>query len=149
MNCNYLIRVRSVNVVEGDKTEGEVITHASFSFIENGYSLVYKEEKNGVNEETHITVTDGKTVTIKRLAEIETDMTIEEGVRHLSYHRLPFGEFSLDIIGKEIKTEIADDGLKLKFSYNTYSGGEVLGFAEFDITLRRKGRITGNFLREE
>ena len=149
MNCNYLIKVRSVNVVEGDKTESEVITHASFSFIENGYSLVYKEEKNGVNEETQITVTDGKTVTIKRLAEIETDMTIEEGVRHLSYHRLPFGEFSLDIIGKEIKTEIADDGLKLRFAYNTYSGGEALGFAEFDITLRRKGRITGNFLREE
>ena len=87
MDCNYLIKVRSVNVVEGDKTESEVITHASFSFIDNGYSLTYKEEKNDVSEETHITVTDSKMVTIKRLAEIETDMTIEEGVRHVSYHR--------------------------------------------------------------
>ena len=149
MNCNYLIKVRSVNVVEDDRTESEVITHADFSFVDGGYSLTYKEEKNGVNEETHITVSDGKKVTIKRFAEIETDMIIEEGVRHVSYHRLPFGEFSLDIVGKEIKTEIADDGLKLKFSYQTYSGGEALGFAEFDITLRRKGKITGNFLREE
>ena len=149
MNSNYLIKVRSVNIVEGDKTENEVITHADFSFIDGGYSLSYKEEKNGVNEETHITVTDGKKVTIKRHAEIETDMTIEQGVRHVSYHKLPFGEFSLDIVGKEITTDIADDGLKLKFSYNTYSGGEVLGFAEFDITLRRKGRVTENFLREE
>ena len=149
MNCNYLIKVKSVNVVEDDRTESEVITHASFSFIDNGYSLCYKEEKNGVNEETHITVTDGKKVTIKRHAEIETDMIIEEGIRHLSYHRLPFGEFSLDIIGKEITTDIADDGLKLKFSYHTYSGGEALGFAEFDITLRRKGKVPSNFLREE
>ena len=149
MNCNYLIKVRSVNVVEDDRTESEVITHADFSFVDGGYSLTYKEEKNGVNEETHITVSDGKKVTIKRFAEIETDMTIEEGVRHVSYHRLPFGEFSLDIVGKEIKTEIADDGLKLKFSYLTYSGGEALGFAEFDITLRRKGKVTGDFLREE
>lgn len=149
MNCNYLIKVKSVNVVEDDRTESEVITHASFSFIDNGYSLSYKEEKNGVNEETHITVTGGKKVIIKRHAEIETDMTIEEGIRHLSYHRLPFGEFSLDVVGKEITTEIADDGLKLKFSYLTYSGGEALGFAEFDITLRRKGKVPGNFLREE
>ena len=102
-----------------------------------------------MNEETHITVADGKKVIIKRHAEIETDMTIEKGVRHVSYHKLPFGEFSLDIVGKEITTDIADDGLKLKFSYNTYSGGEVLGFAEFDITLRRKGKISGDFLREE
>ena len=149
MKGNYLIKVKSVNVVEGDKTESEVITHADFSLCDDGYSLCYKEEKNGVNEETHITVSDGKKVTIKRFAEIETDMIIEEGVRHVSYHRLPFGEFSLDIVGKEIKTEIADDGLKLKFSYLTYSGGEALGFAEFDITLRRKGKVTGDFLREE
>lgn len=149
MSCNYLIKVRSLNIVEGDKTESEVITHASFSFIDNGYSLSYKEEKNGVNEETHITVTSDNKVIIKRNAEIETDMTIEKGIRHLSYHRLPFGEFSLDVVGKEITTDIADDGLKLKFSYHTYSGGEALGFAEFDITLRRKGKVTSNFLREE
>ena len=149
MNCNYLIKVKSVNIVEGDRTESEVITHADFQFIDNGYSLVYKEEKNGVNEETHISVTNGKKVTIKRHAEIETDMIIEEGIRHVSYHKLPFGEFSLDIVGKKITTDIADDGLKLYFSYTTYSGGEALGFAEFDITLRRKGKISSNFLREE
>ena len=149
MNARYLIKVRSVNIVEGDKTESEVITHADFSPTDEGYSLVYKEEKNGVNEETHITVENGKKVTIHRQAEIETDMTIEEGIRHVSYHRLPFGEFSLDIVGDKIASQVTDDGIKLYFSYKTFSGGEALGKAEFDITLRQKGRITGNFLREE
>lgn len=149
MKSNYLIKVRSVNVVEGDKTESEVITHADFELLEDGYSLVYKEEKNEVNEETHITVTDGKKVTIKRFAEIETDMTIEEGIRHISYHRLPFGEFSLDIVGTKISSAVNDDGVSLLFSYKTFSGGEALGFAEFDITLRRKGRISKEFIREE
>ena len=149
MSCNYLIKVRSVNIVEGDKTESEVITHADFSFTDSGYSLSYKEEKNGVHEETHITVDDGKKVIIKRYAEIETDMTIEEGIRHLSYHRLPFGEFSLDIVGDKIVSEFSDEGAKLFFSYRTFSGGEALGKAEFDITLRRKGKVPGNFLREE
>ena len=149
MSCNYLIKVRSVNIVEGDKTENEVITHADFSLSDSGYSLSYKEEKNGVHEETHITVDEGKKVIIKRHAEIETDMTIEEGIRHLSYHRLPFGEFSLDVVGDKITSEISDDGAKLFFSYKTFSGGEALGKAEFDITLRRKGKVPGNFLREE
>ena len=149
MSCNYLIKVRSVNIVEGDKTENEVITHADFSLSDSGYSLSYKEEKNGVHEETHKTVDEGKKVTIKRYAEIETDMTIEEGIRHLSYHRLPFGEFSLDVVGDKITSEISDDGAKLFFSYKTFSGGEALGKAEFDITLRRKGKVPGNFLREE
>ena len=148
MKGSYLIKVKSVNVVEGDRTENEVITHADFSPCTDGFSLSYKEEKNGVNEETHISL-DGRKITIRRHAEIETDMTIEEGVRHLSYHRLPFGEFSLDIVGKKIAYEVTDDGAKLLFSYNTYSGGEVLGFAEFDITLRRKGRVSKEFLREE
>lgn len=149
MNCNYLIKVKSVNVVEGDRTESEVITHADFSLADNGYSIVYKEEKNGVNEETHITVTDGRKVEIKRYAEIETDMTIEEGIRHLSYHRLPFGEFSLDIVGDRITSEIAEDGAKLYFSYRTFSGGEALGKAEFDMVVRRKGRVSQKFLRED
>lgn len=148
MSAGYLIKVRSVNIVEGDKTESEVITHADFSFTDGGYTVSYTEEKNGNSEKTDITVTERK-VTIHRQAEIETDMTIEEGVRHISYHRLPFGEFSLDVVGDKITSEIADDGLKLFFSYRTFSGGEALGKAEFDITLRRKGRITGNFLREE
>ena len=148
MKGNYLIKVKSVNVVEGDKTESEVITHADFSPCDDGYSLCYKEEKNGVNEETHITLS-GRKITIKRHAEIETDMTIEEGVRHLSYHRLPFGEFSLDIVGKKITSEVTEEGAKLLFSYTTYSGGEALGFAEFDITLRRKGKISKEFLRED
>lgn len=148
MSCNYLIKVRSVNVVEGDKTESEVITHADFSIAEGGYSLNYKEEKNGVHEETHITV-DGKKVIIKRHAEIETDMTVEEGIRHLSYHRLPFGEFSLDIVGDKVASEATEEGARLYFSYRTFSGGEALGKAEFDITVRRKGKISGDFLRED
>ena len=148
MKGNYLIKVRSLNIVEGDKTESEVITHANFSFIDGGFTLSYSEEKNGNNEQTDITVTDKK-VSINRQAEIQTEMTIEEGIRHLSYHRLPFGEFSLDVVGEKVTTEIADDGLKLFFSYRTFSGGEALGKAEFDITLRRKGRISEKFLRED
>ena len=149
MKSNYLIKVRSVNIVEGDRTESEVITHADFELLTNGYSLVYKEEKNEVNEETHITVTDGRKVEIKRFAEIETEMTIEEGIRHISFHRLPFGEFSLDIVGERITSEVSDDGVKLYFSYRTFSGGEALGKAEFDITLRRKGKVSREFIRED
>lgn len=149
MSCNYLIKVRSVNIVEGDKTESEVITHADFSLTEGGYSLSYKEEKGGVHEETHITVTDGKKVIIKRHAEIETDMTIEEGIRHISYHRLPFGEFSLDIVGDKIVSEFSQEEAKLYFSYRTFQGGEALGKAEFDIIVRRKGKISREFLRED
>jgi uncharacterized beta-barrel protein YwiB (DUF1934 family) len=136
-------------VVEGDRTESEVITHADFTVCEGGYKLVYKEEKNGVNEETHITVTDGKKVDIIRHAEIETEMTIEEGVRHLSFHRLPFGEFSLDIVGEKITSLVSENEVKLYFSYKTFSGGEELGKAEFDITLRQKGKVSKEFLRED
>lgn len=149
MNSNYLIKVKSVNVVEGDKTESEIITHADFELLEDGYSLIYKEEKNEADEETHIRVTDGKKVFIKRFAEIETDMTVEEGIRHISYHRLPFGEFSLDVVGKSIDSSLSSDGVRLFFSYSTFSGGEALGTAEFDITVRKKGRIPGDFLRED
>ena len=109
MKGNYLIKVKSVNVVEGDRTENEVITHADFSLTDDGYTIIYGEEKNGVNEETHITLSGNK-ITIKRFAEIETDMTVEEGVRHVSFHRLPFGEFSLDIVGKKIISEVLPEG---------------------------------------
>ncbi len=149
MKSNYLIKVKSVNVVEGDKTESEIITHADFELLESGYTIVYKEEKGETDEETHITVTDGRRVDIKRFAEIETEMTIEEGIRHISYHRLPFGEFSLDVVGKKIASSLSNDGVSLYFSYATFSGGEALGKAEFDITVRRKGRISKEFLRED
>ena len=40
MKGNYLIKVKSVNIVEGDKTEGEVITHADLSFTDDGYTII-------------------------------------------------------------------------------------------------------------
>ena len=148
MKGNYLIKVKSVNIVEGDRTEREIITHADLSFTDDGYTFSYSEEKKSGDEETIITLS-GKKITIIRHAEIETEMTVEEGKRHLSYHRLPFGEFSLDVVGTKVDSQVTDDGVKLNFSYLTYTEGETLGTAEFDMTLRRKGRISDKFLREE
>lgn len=149
MNCNYLIKVKSVNVVDGEKTETEVITHADFSGDKDNYVIVYTEDKDGTAETTRLEVIAGNKVKIFRDAEMKTEMTVEEGIRHISYHTLPFGEFSLDVVGRSVTSLVSPDGVILSFSYMTYSGGEALGAAEFNITVRRKGKIPGDFLREE
>ena len=142
---DYLIKVRSLNEIDGDVTKQEIITHASLSGDKDDYTVVYTEETDGFPAETTIRVLKGECVTVRRKAEMQTDMIIEAGIKHISEHKLSFGCFQLEVIGKSISSDFGENGVELKFSYATYQDNMPVSKSDFHIRVKRKG-IT---LREE
>ena len=140
---DYLIKVRSLNSVDGDEIKEEIITHADLAGHKDDYILTYTEDVDGGIAETVIRVIKGECVTVRRKAEMQTDMVIETGRKHTSEHRLPFGSFQLEVIGSRVSSVFSEDEVQLSFAYTTYQGNEPIGKAEFNITLRKKGRISG------
>ncbi len=138
MNSDYLVKVLSLNIVDGDEMKEEFITHARLSGSEKDYTIVYTQESGGYGSETTVRVLAGECVTVRRRAEIETDMVIEVGKKHNSEHRLPFGSFSLQVIGNKITSEMTENGAELHFAYTTYQDNMPLGKAQFDLSVRKK-----------
>ncbi len=138
MNSDYLIKVLSLNIVDGDEMKEEFITHADLTGTEKDYTIVYTQDSGGYGAETTVRVLAGECVTVRRKAEIETDMVIEVGKKHNSEHRLPFGSFSLQVIGNKITSEMNENGAKLHFAYTTYQDNMPLGKAQFDLSVKKK-----------
>ncbi len=135
---NYLIKVLSLNIVEGDEFKEELITHADLVGDENDYTITYTEDRDNIPVKTVVRVLAGECVTVRRKAEIETDMIIEVGRKHISEHKLPFGSFELEVIGNRIDSNFSANGAELHFAYSTYQDNMPLGKADFTMTVRKK-----------
>ncbi|MBQ7295156.1 MAG: DUF1934 domain-containing protein [Clostridia bacterium] len=140
---DYLIKVLSLNDVDGDETKQEIITHASLTGDKDDYTIVYAEDIEGLPAKTTIRVLGGECVTVNREAEMKTNMVIEVGIKHMSEHKLPFGYFQLEVIGKSISSVFNQNETELSFAYATYQDNMPVGKAEFHITLRKKRHISG------
>lgn len=139
---DYLIKVLSLNIVEGDELKEEIITHADLVGDEKDYTITYVEDRDNQPVKTVVRVLGGDCVTVRREAEIETDMIIEVGRKHTSEHKLPFGSFSLEVIGNRINSSFRENGAELQFAYTTYQDNMLLGKADFTMILKKKNGLT-------
>lgn len=136
---NYLVKVRHSNDIDGEQRKQEIITHGELSGDENDYTISYSESVDGTTANTDIRVLDGECVTVRRTSQMQTDMIIEVGKKHISEHKLPFGSFNLEVIGSCVKSNFGTDKSVLQFAYTTYQDNQVVNKAEFHITAKRKG----------
>lgn len=139
MANDYLITVVTVQKAEGEKDTLEMTTHADFEGDSDDYTITYKEDDSQEGESTTVlNVKNGRTVQVSREGAINSSLTIEPGVRHLSHHVTPYGAFSLGISGKNVESDMTKQGGKLVFSYATDTEMNPIGEIEFDITLTPK-----------
>mgnify|MGYP003309118715 CR=1 FL=1 len=120
MENEYLIKVVTVQVVEGEKDEMEITTTASVQGTSDDYTIKYKEVDSEDNEcVTTLRVENGRCINVSRNGEISTHMIIETGVRNISHHITPYGTFSLGINAVAIDSKIDENGGTLYFRYTT------------------------------
>ncbi len=139
MENQYLITVVTVQEIDGETETIELTTHASYSGNSNNYTITYKEVDSEEGESsTVLRVEKGSCVSVSREGAINSYMTIEAGVRHLSHHVTPYGAFSLGITAKKVESEMDENGGKLVFRYATDQEMQPIGEIEFIITLKPK-----------
>lgn len=139
MENQYLITVVTVQETDGEKEILEMTTHANLE-IENGdYIITYTEDDSEEGESrTVLKVENESRISVSREGGINSYMTIEMGIRHLSHHVTPYGAFSLGITAKKVESEMTADGGTLVFRYATDQEMQPIGEIEFNITLKKK-----------
>lgn len=139
MENQYLITVVTVQELEGEKDTLEMTTHASFEGSSDDYTITYKEDDSEEGESTTVLhVEKGSLISVSREGAINSHMTIERGMRHLSHHVTPYGAFSLGISTKKVQSDMNENGGTLIFRYATDQEMNPIGEIEFNITLKKK-----------
>ncbi len=142
MKEDYLVTVVTRQEIEGERDLLEVTTHGHLEGEDDSYTLIYTEqEEDGSESTTKLQIKKDSSVTVNREGSIATYMIIEKDVRNLSHHVTPYGSFSMGVCGKEIISEMTDEGANLRFSYATDIENNPLGVIEFDITARKKAKF--------
>lgn len=141
MKEDYLVTVVTRQEIEGERDLLEVTTHGHLEDEKDSYTLIYTEQEEDGSESTTKLQVNSSSVTVNREGSIATYMIIEKDVRNLSHHVTPYGSFSMGVCGKEIISEMTDEGANLRFSYATDIENNPLGVIEFDITARKKSKF--------
>lgn len=132
---NYLVKVRSI---DGEQMEHETITHGELCGDANDYTLTYNESVEDGIAETVIRVLGGECVIVRRTAPMQTHMVIEAGKKHISQHKLPFGEFNLEVVGSRVESVFDENMSELQFAYVAYQDNQVVSELQFYITVKKK-----------
>lgn len=139
MDKQYLITVVTVQEADGETDTLEMTTHASFEGNSDDYTVTYKEDDSEEGESTTVLkVEKGSRVSVSREGAINSYMTIEPGMRHLSHHVTPYGAFSLGITAKKVESDMNENGGTLNFKYATDQEMHPIGEIEFIITMKLK-----------
>lgn len=139
MENQYLITVVTIQEIEGEKEVLEMTTHASLEGDSEDYTIIYKQDDSEEGETTTVLrVVKGSCISVSREGSISSEMTIEQGARHLSHHVTPYGAFSMGVTAKKVESDMTEKGGSLNFRYITDTQMNPIGEIEFIITMKLK-----------
>lgn len=139
MKNEFLIKIVTVQIVEGERDELEITTSATLEGDSENYTIKYKEvDPEDKETTTTLQVEKDRCICVSREGEISTHMTIERSVRHISHHITPYGTFSLGVNAIAIESDIDENGGTLHFRYTTDIEMNVVSEIDFNITLIKK-----------
>ena len=111
MQQDCLIRIHTVQNMDGKQETLDITSHATLQGEEPDYIITYHDEGGELDGcVTQLRVKDGRSVTISREGAYETQMILEPNVRHMKRNggtlrfryctdvdMVPLGEFTFDI----------------------------------------------------
>lgn len=116
---DVLITLNSVQAVDGEKEETELITGGSFERDGDRYIITYDESTaTGFDGSTTVlTCTGNECATMSRSGTSPSNLIIERGKKHHCHYGTPFGEFMVGINAHTIENTLNENGGELTFKY--------------------------------
>lgn len=116
MNRKAVITISDRHEVDGEFEEASLSTVGEFEPIDGGYRLIYDELEDYAGSVTALTYQDGG-VTMIRQGEKNAELVIEKDKRYTCMYATEYVDLTLGVFGKEIKSELNENGGRLFFSY--------------------------------
>lgn len=119
MKKDVLIRIKGVSNVDGDRDEVELFTTGQFYKKNGEYYICYDEtEATGFEgSRTTLRVLDSR-VMVQRAGTANSQLVVEQGVRHQCHYNMGFGDMMIGVSGGRIENTLSDCGGNLTFHYS-------------------------------
>ena len=140
MKKKVTITLRSVQTVNNDSAETELITDAVYESTDNGgYSITYMEsEATGFEGSTTVlTCHKNEAASIDRSGgKSSSNLVIESGNKHHCHYGTEFGDFVVGIYTHKIENDLDDNGGNLYMKYTIDINSSYVSDNEIFINVR-------------
>jgi uncharacterized beta-barrel protein YwiB (DUF1934 family) len=120
MKKDVLMILKSVQSVDSERSETELITPAVLTPLKNGgYSIVYEEtEATGFDgSKTTLSCYGNKHASICRSGTSNSNLIIDKDKKHHCMYGTPYGDLMVGIYTHDIINQLSDDGGNLYMKY--------------------------------
>lgn len=133
----FQIRLYNVHETGGETDTDDVLLFGHLGYHAGRYIIEYDDE-DGILAgcKTRIHVTEPNRVTICRTGSMTTEMTMEEGVRHLCHYNTPYGTVMMGIYASEVHSDMSAFGGTLSLTYTLDFNGELVSTNQLRITVK-------------
>ena len=117
MKKDVLVTFSSSNAYEHSEKDTVVFQTAGTLYDKDGkYYLSYNEEINDIKVANTLKIEDKK-VTIMRFGEVNTQITVEQGKKHLNYYETGEGTFLMGIYGDRVDVNLKESKGSILLKY--------------------------------
>ena len=135
MKKDVLVSFTSYNAYEDADIDKVIFeTKGSFYKKDGKFYLKYEEQLNDVKVSNTLKIEDKK-VTIMRFGEVNTQIIVEQGKKHLNYYETGEGTFLMGIYGDHVDIDISETKGQIVLKYGV----------EFNNVLTTKNTIEVKF----
>ena len=104
---------------ENGDNKGEMTVSGTLTLEDNKSIIEYVENNEETGpEETTITITDNRIVSIVRKGQFSSEMMVEKSTRHHTLYSTPYGELTMGIYGNQVDWSTDEKGGVLKMRYS-------------------------------
>ncbi|MEA5012073.1 MAG: DUF1934 domain-containing protein [Angelakisella sp.] len=118
---DFLIKIKGVQIVQGDSDVVEVLTKGSFCRTKDAYLISYDESAatgfDGAHTTLRFDLADNR-VTMSRTGSLNTQLIIEEGQRHQCTYDTGYGQMTIGVLGNRIQHNLSEEGGDISFGYS-------------------------------
>lgn len=124
MDKKVLISVKTIQLVNGQPEEMELITQGKFYKNGDSYFAVYDESEISGMKGTQTTLKIGENnISIIRKGTTTSNLFFKEGTNHVSLYDTPYGTLEVSVNPKKVMVQVDDDGGNVELQYKMQTPG--------------------------
>ena len=136
---NVIIEMKSVQFIDNEKTETELITKGNYTKQNDSWRISYEDsEATGFEGSvTEICVIGNKFAPIISTGEAHSDLVIEPKKKHHCHYETPYGSMDIGIYTHSIINKLNDDGGTLYMKYTIDINASYMSDNEIILNIKK------------
>lgn len=141
MKKDAYIKIVSTQTTEEGTDKSEIQLLGTISHKDGKSVIEYTEISEEMGNEKMTLTVDASCVSIVRAGLFSSEMSVEQGVRHLTFYKTPYGEFTIGVYGKTVSwfRNGAKSVLKMKYTLDFNNG--YISETEMKIFIEEKNDV--------